>query len=407
MSLEFIDEMGTAIQATMWKDAIDMYDAILEVGKVYYVGKGTLRPANKRYANNSNDYEMSLDGRCEIAECAETDVDVSKMSRAFEFVKIDELSRKIGARGSVDVLAVVQSVGELGSVRRKSDGEEIRRRDVVLVDESSKTVTLTLWNALAVEQGERLSGMTDPIVAVRGLRVTDYNGVSLSTVARSEVFIEPATLDVAERVAALRAAYDPNAATVAAGLGLATARGGIHGDGAARRTTLLAMQPETLPPTTAVPETGVVLATTCLIKADQPMYYPACPEEGNNKKVVEENGKWYCESTQKTYDTCRRRYILRVKIQDASGSGWVNMFHEQAVEMLGIEAEALHAARESDPAKYERYVKRAQFNDWSLKIKSKTEEYQGESRRRLTVTHCSKPDYASEAKHLLSLIQAI
>jgi len=25
------------------------------------------------------------------------------------------------------------------------------------------------------------------------------------------------------------------------------------------------------------------------------MYYCACPEEGNNKKVVEENGKWYCE----------------------------------------------------------------------------------------------------------------
>jgi hypothetical protein len=42
---------------------------------------------------------------------------------------------------------------------------------------------------------------------------------------------------------------------------------------------------------------------------------------------------------------------------------------------------------------------------WSLRLKSKTEEYQGESRRRLTVAHCSAPDYAAEAKNLLSLIR--
>ena len=121
------------------------------------------------------------------------------------------------------------------------------------------------------------------------------------------------------------------------------------------------------------------------------MYYCACPEEGNNKKVVEENGKWYCEATQKTYDTCRRRYILRMKVSDASGAGWVNVFHDQACEMLGCDAETLHALRESDPSAYERKVKAAQFNAWSLKIRSKTEEYQGESRRRLTVVHCAKP----------------
>lgn len=33
-TIELCDESGTAIQATMWKDAIDKYDAILEVGKV-------------------------------------------------------------------------------------------------------------------------------------------------------------------------------------------------------------------------------------------------------------------------------------------------------------------------------------------------------------------------------------
>ena len=294
-------------------------------------------------------------------------------------------------------------------MRRKSDNTEIQRRDVTLLDETKRTVSLTLWNALAVEQGEQLATMSAPVIAVRGLRVTDYNGVSLSTVARSELFVEPTTADVGEKVASLRAWYDAEGATaetVAAGAGLATARGpGGAGDNAALRTTLDAMQPELLAPATAKPEMGLVCATAVLIKADQPMYYTACPEEGNNKKVVEENGKWYCEATQKTYDTCRRRYILRLKVADASGGGWVNVFHEQAVEMLGISAEDLHALRERNPAAYERRVKAAQFNTWSMKLKSKTEEYQGESRRRLTVAHCSAPDYAAEAKNLLALIQ--
>ena len=246
MTVEFVDEAGTAIQATMWKDAIDRYDAIMEVGKVYYVSRGSLRPANRQYSNVNNDYEMSLDGRCEIELCTEA-VDVSKMSRAYELVKIDALPQKIGGRGSVDVLAVVTSVGELGSVRRKSDNAEIQRRDVVLLDETKRTVSLTLWNSLAVEQGEQLANMTAPIIAVRGLRVTDYNGVSLSTVARSELFVEPETEDVAT----------PASRTFARGttprarrrrrrrpaLVSPRARGAATGASAAARTTLAAMQP--------------------------------------------------------------------------------------------------------------------------------------------------------------------
>ena len=43
VTVELVDE-ATAIQATVWKDAIDKYDAVLEVGKVYYVAKGFRDP---------------------------------------------------------------------------------------------------------------------------------------------------------------------------------------------------------------------------------------------------------------------------------------------------------------------------------------------------------------------------
>lgn len=53
---------------------------------VFYISRGSLRPANKQYSSVNNDYEMSLDGKCEIDVCTE-DVDVSKMARAYELCK--------------------------------------------------------------------------------------------------------------------------------------------------------------------------------------------------------------------------------------------------------------------------------------------------------------------------------
>merc|ERR1712216_780472 len=159
-SVDFVDEEGTAIGATLWREAIEKYDSVLEVGKVYYVSKGSLKPADKRYSTSGNDYEMNLDGKCEIDVC--NDIDQSsaqKMQRAYAFVPINKLASKIGARGNVDVVAVVKEVSELSSIRRKSDNTELNKREVVLVDDSAKTVRLTLWNALAVEVGEQFASV--------------------------------------------------------------------------------------------------------------------------------------------------------------------------------------------------------------------------------------------------------
>jgi len=411
-TLEFCDAEGTAIQATLWKDAIAKYDSILEVGKAYYVSKGSLRPANKKYSSVNNEYEMSLDGRCEIELCADGDADVDKMQRAYDLCKIDQLARKIGGRGTVDILAVVTSVGDLGSIKRKSDGGELQRRDLTLLDETKRTVTCTLWNALAVEQGESLKNAVAPIVAIRGVRVSDYNGVSVSTLARSELVVEPASADIAAKVKAMRAWYDECGATVetvAAGEGLASAR--RSGDGSGKgsyteRTTFNALQPAIVPAATEPPAIGVLgHSTVVLIKPDQAMYYASNPEEGNNKKVVPTaEGKWEDPATGKTYDECAYRYIVRMKMSDASGGGWVNVFHEQAVEMLGIGAGELHELKTNNPAAYERTIKAAQFSSWNVMVKAKTEEYQGESRRRLTVMKCQKPDYAAESRNLLKLM---
>jgi len=401
-SVEFVDEEGTAIGATLWREALDKFHAMLEPGKVYYVSKGSLKPANKQYSTSGNDYEMHLDGKAEIELCPDVDQSsAQKMQRAYAFCGIDRLASKIGSRANPDIVAVVKEVGELSTIRRKSDNSELTKREITIVDESAKTVVLTLWNTLATDQGAKLAAMTNPVIIVRSVRVGEYAGVSLSTVTRSELEIEPENV---ERVAELKKWYAEGGSTVsteAAGAGLATAAtAGKKNDVAA--SNLAELQPDAIPPSTDKPTFAWVCAHTMICKADQPMYYCSAPDEGNSKKVIETNGKWYCEANGKTYDTCKRRYITRFKMMDASGSAWVNCFNDEAEKMFGVSADELNEMKENDFAKYERTVKRMEAQHWSFLIKCSSEEYQGETKRRMTAVKCNKIDYAAESKKLLS-----
>jgi len=92
------------------------------------------------------------------------------------------------------------SVSPVLSIRRKSNNEEIPKRDITIADESKKTVVVSLWNDLAKKEGQVLLDNVDdgPIIAVRAAKVSDYSGVSLSTTGRSTLMINP-DLPVAQK----------------------------------------------------------------------------------------------------------------------------------------------------------------------------------------------------------------
>lgn len=132
-NIEVVDDQGTSIEATLWGDFADKYYDMLQEGKVYYISRGKVRPANKNFATVRNDYTINLDSGGHIEECE--DADASKMQARPNFVHIDQLPAFIGKKALVDLLGVVINVGALGSVKRKSDQSELQRRDITLLDQ--------------------------------------------------------------------------------------------------------------------------------------------------------------------------------------------------------------------------------------------------------------------------------
>ena len=144
------------------------------------------------------------------------------------------------------------------------------------------------------------------------------------------------------------------------------------------------------------------------IKPDQTLYYMAAPD-GSNKKVVEEGPNNYlCVATQKHFSSFIRRYIMRCRVTDASGEAWVNVFNDQAEAIIGMKADEIAPLKEgSDPGPYTAQLRQAEFREYVLRVMTRTEEYEGEARRRLTIQSAVPVSFAAESKATLAKIQAL
>lgn len=145
-------------------------------------------------------YELSLERDCVVEECLNDDAnDVPEMH--FNFVKLNDVNT-VEKNTAIDVVGILKSVGPHFELAAKS-GKKFDRRDVEIVDDSGSCISLGLWG----EQAIKFNLPEGSVVALKGVRVTDFNGKSLSMGNTSSLFANP---DIQEAYA-LKGWYDTNA----------------------------------------------------------------------------------------------------------------------------------------------------------------------------------------------------
>jgi hypothetical protein len=80
----------------------------------------------------------------------EAEEEMAPLALEFNFVDFSNLGAQIGSKVPFDVVGVVKEVGEQGTVKRKSDGTDLFRRDIKLLD--SSCVPSPSWIMLANTQ---------------------------------------------------------------------------------------------------------------------------------------------------------------------------------------------------------------------------------------------------------------
>ncbi|KAJ9677607.1 hypothetical protein PVL29_022540 [Vitis rotundifolia] len=402
-NVELTDEDGTQIQATMFNEAARKFYEKFQLGKVYYISKGALKVANKQFKTVQNDYEMTLNENSEVEEASNEETFIPEAK--FKFVEIEELGPYVNGKELVDVIGVVQSVSPTMSIRRKSNNDIVPKRDITIADKTKKTVVVSLWNDHATNVGQELLDNADkfPIVAIKSLKVGDFQGVSLSTLSKSIVLVNPDTPESKK----LRSWYDSEgkgASMASIGSDISpSSKGGVKS---------MYYDRVSLSHVTSNPSLGEdkpsffsIRAYISFIKPDQTMWYRAC--KTCNKKVTDAIGSGYwCEGCQKNDDECSLRYIMVVKVSDASGEAWLSLFNEQAERILGCSADELDKlkSQEGEENLFQQKLKEAIWVPHLFRISVAQHEYMNEKRQRITARAVVPVDFAAESRLLLEEI---
>eukprot|EP00055_Hartaetosiga_balthica_P006628 m.21174 g.21174 ORF g.21174 m.21174 type:complete len:599 (-) comp5330_c0_seq1:2074-3870(-) len=393
-SVDLVDNSG-AIRATSFKETCDRLLPLFEQGQVYLIKGGTLKLANPRFNTLGNEYEMTFDSNTTVTLDTSHTAEIPQQKFNFKsFQDLENTPVSKDAQAYVDVLSICHTVGDLDSITTKNSGQQLSKRDVVLLDKDSVTLNCTFWGEDA-EKFEENGGEEGCVVAIKGGRLSDFNGRSLSVGRNSGVFFN---IDLPE-AHTLKGWYDAEGAQ--RDTKSITVR---NQNFSAPRILLSQIKDDQIGMQDGKQESFSVVATITHFKKDNCMYQ-ACPSDSCNKKVIENGpGEFHCEKCGRTYENFQWRLMLQMSIADCSGQQWCTAFQDTAETLLGCSANELGQLKESDEGAFNQKFLDADFKTWKFVCRARSDTYQDEMRVRVSVSSAKEVDYLEEVNELLKQI---
>ena len=402
-SVDLLDNEGGEMRGTFFNDTVTKYYDMIHEQKVYTFQNGTLKQAGHYDSLNANTrYSISFSQYSVVTQVAEED-DIKKMS--FSFTKIGDVSG-IEANSSIDILAVVKACTDVSEIQSKNrPGTILKKRELTVCDSSQAEIRLTLWGDKATN--DEHSWSSQPIIAVKGCRVGEYNnGKTLSTQSNSSLIVNPLDIKEAYDLHAWRKDQVNNGGFKT--VSVSSTGGGAGGDRGpeelAKREPLSKLKK--LAESLDLPEKGVYNSFTATVTRinDTKPYYEACPD---CKRKVQQtvHGDWACERCEKSHENCDRRYILSMQLSDATGAGWFSTFNDEGTDLIGMNANELYecGVEGGEEAVKSKFAS-ASFKQYVVRVRSKFEMVKDERRLKNTIVQLHPMDYANECTALLDII---
>ncbi|KAI3443580.1 hypothetical protein Pfo_000245 [Paulownia fortunei] len=402
-SFDLLDSDGGEIRVTCFNAVVDRFYDTIEVGKVYVISKGSLKPAQKNFNHLQNEWEIFLETTSSVDLCPDEDSSIPRQQ--FSFRPISEIENA-ESNSILDVIGVVVTVNPSVPILRKN-GMETQRRILNLKDQSGRSVELTLWGDFCNREGQQLQETVEtgifPILAVKAGKVNDFSGKSISTISATQLFINPESPEAN----CLRDWFDQGGKDTAShSISRELMPGGSKNE---IRKSLAQIKDEGLGRSDK-PDWITVKATISFIKTDT-FCYTACPlmigDRQCNKKVTKSgNSRWLCDRCNQEFDDCDYRYLLQVQVQDHTGLTWVTAFQETGEEILGCSAKELYMLKyeAQDDLRFVEIIRNCLFTEFLLRLKIKEEIYGDEQKVKITIVKAEKVNYSEESRFLFDTI---
>ncbi|KAI8136441.1 replication factor-A protein [Fennellomyces sp. T-0311] len=388
-NIHLLDKSGE-IKATAFNDQVDRLYHMFEEGKVYYLSKARVTMARKQYSTLDNEYELVLENSTEIELCGD-EISIPKMN--FNFVRIADVDQ-YEKNASIDMIGVVREDAGIQELISKASGRPLKKRDLMLVDDSLKQIKLTLWDKAA----EEFESSGSPVCAFRGLRVSDFGGRSLSLGGGGTVKINP-DIPEANKLKHWYASQASDAVYEAFSQQIST----TSGTRSTERISLDKVKQDGLGQSDRA-DYFSAKATIVFLKQEN-CAYPACPE--CRKKTLQDETGWRCEKCDKSYPEPQWRYLLTASVEDATSQLFVNMFDEVGAGIVGVSATEAMRLKDSDADAYAKTFNDALFKVYNIKVKAKSETYNDTARTKYTIIEAAPINYVDEAKTMVAMIDKL
>ncbi|XP_034995364.1 replication protein A 70 kDa DNA-binding subunit [Zootoca vivipara] len=389
-SIELVDESGE-IRATAFNEQVDKFFPLIELNKVYYFSKGHLKTANKQYTAVKNDYEITFSTETSVIACEEAQ---HLPSVKFDFMPIGDLE-SADRDALVDVIGICKSCEDVTKITIKSTNREVLKRVVHLMDMTGKGVNVTLWG----NDAENFDGAKHPVVAIKGVKVSDFGGRTLSVVSSSSILINP---DIPESFK-LRGWFDSEGQLLEP-TSISGTRSGPMGGGDTNWKSLHEAKSENLGQGDKA-DYFSCLATVVYLRKENCMYQ-ACPSPDCNKKLVDlQNGLYRCEKCDRECSSFKYRMILQVNIADFQDNLWLTCFQESAETILGQNTAFLGELKEKNESAFDDVLQKASFTTHVFRVRVKQETFNDESRLKATALDVKPVNHQEYSRRLIGTIR--
>ncbi|KAI1321752.1 Replication factor A protein 1 [Mortierella claussenii] len=384
-SMNLMDESGE-IKVTAFNQQVDEFYHIIEEGKAYFFSNAKVDMAKKQFSNIKNDYEIILQRDSQIIPAPDNN---HLPEMRYSFVDLAALAN-VPERETVDVVAIVKEIGDVTENISQKTNRPVIKRELTLVDSTGFTTRLTLWGTQA--QSFSVSG-SYPIIAFKGVTVSNFNGKSLSAFGGSTFKLNPEINEAYK----LRSWFDQQGQSAS----FQTHTSDFGSSKAPRMTfaEIKAAEANMDPSQQIIFE---VKATIVKIKTDGTFQYPACPTPNCNKKVTEEGpSSWRCEKCSQVHAAPDHRYVMGFNAADHTGQSWLQAFNEAGQVVTGRPAVDLVR----NPEEVVPTFTRATFKTYVFKCRVKQETYIDELKTRHTILAATPVKWDDESKLLLKQLE--
>ncbi|KAF9412568.1 Replication factor A protein 1 [Podila epigama] len=386
-SMNLMDESGE-IKATGFTQQVDEFYDLIEEGAVYYISNAKVDYAKKQFSNLKNQYELIIQRETSITRAADN---AHVPAVRYNFVNLANLTN-VNEKEAVDVIAVVKEIGEVTNNISQKTGKPVIKRDLTLVDASGMSTRLTLWGSAAETFA---AGSANPVIAFKGVTVSNYGGKSLNAFGGSTMKINPEMNEAFE----LRGWFDQQGHSVNF-----QSHTSEFKSAAAPRMTFDEFKTASA---NLSPESQLyfeVKGTIVMMsKTDSTFQYPACPTKGCSKKVTPDmsgNG-WRCEKCNMTHPQPDYRYILGVNVADHTGQAWLQAFNDSGALITGRPASELVM----NPSEVKPTFDRATFKSYIFRCRAKQEMFGEDAKTRFTIVDAAPMNWVQESKNLLKQLE--